>query len=345
MQDNMTPEILSKRMLERLEGVVDTREGSYTADLVAPAALELFKLYQTLDAAIPTFYIDERSGPYIDKQAAWYGMARKPGTAAEVAFTFTGEAGAIVPAGSIFTTVGGLRFATREKAVLPAGADALAVEPGTRYNVDAGEITQQYISVPGVTGVLNPEAAHGGADAESDAALFARVQAFRSKPATSGNVNHYTQWALEVPGVGAARVIPVEFGAGTVGILLAGPDGGPVEERVVQECSAHIAQLRPVCADVRVRSAQTLAINVSAAVSLVRGATLERVREEFVAGLRGYLKTLTFSKYEIPYNRVAYMLLDTEGVENYTTLTLNGGTVDLAVGQDDAPVLGEVTLE
>lgn len=345
MWDNITPESITRDILRDLAAIVDVREGSYTADLVAPAALEIYKLYQSMNAAAPQFYIDETSGPYIEKQGAWYGITRKAGARAAVRLSFTGQAGAVVPEGSAFATIGGLRFVTTASAVLPHDAPALAAEAGRAYNVEAGEISRQCISVPGVTAVKNPQAAQGGADAESDKALYERIHAHRSRPATSGNANHYMQWALELDGVGAARVVECKNGPGTVGVMLAGPSGGPVDEATVAAAAAHIEAVRPVCVAVEVTSARAFAVNVKAAVRLASGATLEQVRASLAEHLGEYLRKLTFAKYELPYNRIAYMLLDIPGVENYTLLTVNGGTGDIAIAADAVPVLGEVLVE
>ena len=43
-------------------------------------------------------------------------------------------------------------------------------------------------------------------------------------PATSGNVYHYQQWALEVSGTGAAKVFPLADGPGTVTVLVVDSD-------------------------------------------------------------------------------------------------------------------------
>lgn len=345
MPDHITQEGVLRSLLDRLSGTVDVREGSYTADLMAPAALEIFKLYQSMDAAVAQFYIDETSGPFIDRQGAWYGISRKAGTRAMVQLSFTGTDGAVVPAGSTFTTLGGLRFITKKEAVLPQKAPAEAAEAGEKYNVVAGEIQRQSISVPGVTAVTNREAAYGGSDAESDKALYERIHAYRSRPVTSGNANHYRQWALEVDGVGAVRVTECCDGPGSVGVLLAGPAGGPVETATVEAVAAHIETVRPVCVAVHVSSARALPIHVQATVRLSPGGTAERVKTEFVEHLTEYLRTLTFSKNEIPYNRIAYMLLDTEGVENYTSLTVNGKTSDITIAAEEVPVPGEVRVE
>ena len=48
--------------------------------------------------------------------------------------------------------------------------------------------------------------------------------------------------------------------------------------------------------------------------------------------------------YEVLFNRVAFLLLATPGVVDYTSLRLNGGSANLAVPADALPVLTEVTV-
>ena len=48
--------------------------------------------------------------------------------------------------------------------------------------------------------------------------------------------------------------------------------------------------------------------------------------------------------YPLLYNRVLAMLLTIDGVENFSTLTVNDGTEDLSIPADHVPVLGEVTV-
>lgn len=89
-------------------------------------------------------------------------------------------------------------------------------------------------AMQGVAAVSNLGAATGGYDAETDAALYARLSAFRREPATSGNIHQYEQWALEVDGVGAARAIDLWNGPGTVKVVLAGNGLEPVDETAAQ---------------------------------------------------------------------------------------------------------------
>ena len=48
--------------------------------------------------------------------------------------------------------------------------------------------------------------------------------------------------------------------------------------------------------------------------------------------------------YALSYNRVATILMTTPGVVDYTSLTINGGKVDVTIGKDQVPTVGEVTV-
>ena len=44
------------------------------------------------------------------------------------------------------------------------------------------------------------------------------------------------------------------------------------------------------------------------------------------------------------YNRVLAILLTIQGGENFSALTVNGGTADVSIPADSIPVLGEVVV-
>ena len=80
---------------------------------------------------------------------------------------------------------------------------------GADYNVPAGSITSMAVNAPGVDDLSNLKAAAGGSDPESDVDLYTRIHDRLSLPITSGNANHYIQWAKEVTGVSYAGCIPL----------------------------------------------------------------------------------------------------------------------------------------
>ena len=345
--EGITPESIKASILSAIKTDIDTREGSFADDLCGPMALELWRAYQTLNSILPIVYLDETSGPYIDRRCAAYGITRKEGAKARAVLTATGKDGTRIRAGTRFFTADGLGFASLEDAAIQGGETSVPVEAeqaGSAYNARAGEINRQLSSLAGIASVANPEPATGGADPESDADLLKRYYDRLQKPATSGNVAHYQQWALEAEGVGAAKVLPLHSGPGTVKILLVGMDRGPVDSAIVERCAAHIREECPIGAQVTVESASALPVQVSAQVSLDGSASLDDVRSQFQNRLQEYLQGISFNRYEIPYSSIAYLLAGVDGVSDYQDLTLKGGVSNLAIGPEQVPVLGEVSL-
>ncbi|WP_312695611.1 baseplate J/gp47 family protein [Caproiciproducens sp.] len=347
MFEDITPDSIKENILSEMKVDVDKREGSYTNDMIGPTALELWKVYDSMNASIPIFYIDETSGEYIDKKCAERGITRKAGSAAHVDLTFTGTDGTVIPAGTVFLTRDGLEYQTVKAATIASGAatvTANAAEVGEAYNVPAGSIANQYNSISGLTGITNASAATGGTDQESDKSLVDRYYNYLQKPATSGNTHHYEQWALEVNGVGGVKVTPLANGAGTVGILIVGQDKQPVGNEIVENCVAHIEASRPIGASVTVASASGFAINVEATITVESSTTKEKVRTKFTASLDTYLKGIAFIKYQVLYNQIAFLLLGINGVIDYSALTINSGTSNIAIEPNQVPVLGTVVM-
>ncbi len=347
MFESITPEVLKQRVFDALQTDINTREGSYTNDLVGPAMLEVWKIYQTLNGLVPMMFPDETSGEYIDKKCAYYGITRKAGAKAAVTLTITGTAGTTVPQGTVFLTAENLRFVTDAAALLADGSaqvTATAAEVGSAYNVGAGAIIRQLSSIPGVTAVTNATAAQGGSDPETDAALLMRLYERLQSPATSGNAAHYKQWALSVSGVGAAKVLPLADGPGTVTVLIASAGLGPVDTAIVQACADYIETVRPIGAAVTVDTVEGLDIDVSATVTIDSSTTAATVQAAFVAALEKYLQSISFNQYTVPYSRIGYLLAGIDGVLDYTGLTVNGGISNITVGDNQVPMAGAVSI-
>ena len=345
MYEEYTVETIKNDILGRLSSDINTSEGSFTNDMTGAVAHEIWKYYQALNAIIPIAYVDETSGEYIDKRCAEYGIERKPGTKAAVTLNFTGTDGTAIEAGKVFLTADGLQFETDKATTIlngTAAVTATAINIGTEYNVAAETIQYQLTTISGLKSVTNSVAV-GGTDQETDAALVARLYDYLQNPATSGNASHYRQWALNVDGVGAAKVKPLWDGAGTVKVLIVGNDNGPVDSAIVSKCAAYIEANRPVGATVTVASAEGLKINVSVKVQIDSSTTVEKVKAAFSSALDAYLKEIAFSKYTLVYNRIAAMILDIDGVIDFSNLTVNDGTENATIGAEQVPVLG--TLE
>ena len=345
MYENLTPEYIKSDMLEEFT-LADTREGSYTNTLVSPVAKAMWKVYTALNAVLPIVFVDETSGPYIDKNAEQFGIKRKQGTKATAKVLFQGEDGTVIPAGKVFLTIDSYEYTLDETVTIAGGTAAgilTAADVGEAYNAPAGAIFRQITNLGGITAVES-EAAKGGTDSESDAAYVKRFNDFRRRPATSGNVAHYMNWAQEVDGAGKAKVIPLWAGPGTVKVLIAGEHNQPVDHMIVEKVADHIEEVRPIGATVTVVSVIGVDIDVVAAVIIKPSTTLNAVIDAFSAALSAYLASITLNDYLIVYNRVGYILLDIPGVVDFTSLLVNGGTSDIVLDEDEVPVVGNVEV-
>lgn len=345
--EGLTPEIILERILGRMDPArLQTREGSYAYDQAAPIAWELWQAYMTMGELIDAFYVNEYSGPYLDAHARLFAITRREGTKAACSITMTGRDGAVIPAGTAFYTEDGLEYGLTEDVTLRGGAGEgllRAASVGQRCNVSAGSVCQILRSVRGLDSFVCG-AAEGGTDQESDEDLFARLDARRKRPATSGNPDHYREWALSVNGVGDARVTRLWKGPGTVKVLICGFDRLPVDETVVERCAAYIETQRPIGAQVTVVSAAAAPIRVAARVMLLPSASRAAVREQLRRLAADYLAETAFAEYTIYAHRVGALLMSIDGVVDYQGLTINGQTGNLTLDPDSVPVLEEVEV-
>ena len=348
---DITPESIKQDILAELSGTVETREGSYANTLVSPAAYQMWLAYQLVPYFLQMAFPDETSGEFIDSRAADFGLYRTEGQRAAVKLQFEpayeGKS-ADVPAGTRVYTEDGLGFATTEDAAWSGGvgiAMAQAEAVGRMYNVAAGSVTVMGRNLSGIAGVTNPEAACGGTDEETDAALLARYREHLQRPISSGNRNHYIAWAKEVSGVSFAACVPLWNGPGTVKVIIGGPGMAPVDETVVTDAAAHIEEERPIGAAVTVVSASARAISVTATVTLAQGAAAEEVKTQLTQALNAMFGKFAFGETKlVRYSRCLALLLDCDGVEDYSAFTLDGGQANLSLGIQETPVVGTVTI-
>lgn len=346
MYENITVEDVKKDILTRYQGDAQTNEGGYTNDMISGIAYKIWSTLQSLDKVIPIAFVDENSGEYIDKRCAEFGIERKPGQKAITTLIITGTDGIEVEKGKIFVTDDGLEYETDDYVTIVDGTatvSATALDIGTKYNVLEDTITTQLSSSQGITTVTNTLAT-GGTEKETDESLLARLLEHMRNPATSGNIAHYREWALEVEGVGDVRVNPTWNGPGTVKLIIIGNDKRPVDETILNNCFEHIEENRPIGAAVTVVSAVGIDININAEIIIDDTTTIQIVVSKFTEVLNEYFKSLAFVRNVVVYNRISHMLLDIPGVEDYTTLTINGVTTNIELQDYEVPILSTMEV-
>ena len=200
---------------------------------------------------------------------------------------------------------------------------------------------QQYKSINGLTDVTNSTAAIGGTDKESDKSLVERLYEFWRQPATSGNVYHYKRWAKEVKGVGEAKIFPLWNGNGTVKVVIASSEIKQCSDEIVKNCAEYIETVRPIGADVTVESAVEKPINISAVLQLSGSRSISEIKADIEKRTEEYLKEIAFKASTLLYNKIGYIILDTEGVIDYISLKINGGSTNIAIKDNELVVRGK----
>lgn len=109
----------------------------------------------------------------------------------------------------------------------------------------------------------------------------------------------------------------------------------------------------PIGAAVYVEAATAVSINVSATLTIKTGYDPATVKAAAETAIVNYLKGIAFkdvntpgkeSENDVKYARIANAILDTEGVEDYTNLLVNGGTANISIGAQEVAIKGTVTL-
>ena len=93
-----------------------------------------------------------------------------------------------------------------------------------------------------------------------------------------------------------------------------------------------------------VRSAEAVAIHIAITAKLQSNAAAEAVEEDFAVLLEAYLQSIAFEETLVRYNRVSDIFMGTDGVQDFTELTLNGSASGVELTDEQVPTLGEVSI-
>ena len=198
--------------------------------------------------------------------------------------------------------------------------------------------------IDGVNRVYVKSGLANGSNTETDEELRDRFFETIKKSYTSGNVAHYETWTLEVDGTGACKVYPLKNGNGTVEIVITNSEMLGASSELIEKVKANIEEKRPIGANVTVVSATEKTINVSATITLANGYSLEDVKSAYSDVLINYLKDISFKTSYVSVARLGNLLLDTDGVFDYTEFKVNGNTNNVALTDTEIPKIGTITF-
>jgi uncharacterized phage protein gp47/JayE len=318
-------------------------EGCFNADMLTANSIEFSRAYNEMNLIVEAAFADTSWNEYLTMRAKEAGVVRKDAAAAKVILKITGRKGSEIIKGSLFATAEDTRFHTTEDAIVEKdGTVAVKAEcenTGPSGNVDPGTIIQIPYSIPGVLEVTNEAAAADGYDQESDADLKNRYLLKVRTPATSGNENHYKEWAMEVTGVGNAKVFSTWDGPNTVKIAIVNANGGIASEDLVKNTFEHIEEKRPIGAIVTVVTAKPKPIDISVKIDGVLD--IKELEEKISA----YFKTFSFNSGYVSVSKIGAYIISCANVTDYDneSLKLNGMKENVKLEAEELPVLGMIT--
>lgn len=339
--------IIHDRMMTNISNDYDKSKGNFVYDVTKPVAVEFAGQQKKIAAVQEKLDVEKLTGDELTRFVYQHtGISRKPATQATTTVIVSGTAGTLVKVGELVGT-DTILYTVLEEAVLnESGFVHVRVqcnEFGQIGNVPANTIINFPSSINGLVNVYNPDAVVDGYDEETDYDLRQRYYDKLQRPGKAGNKYQYREWALEVTGVGDAKVFPRYNGPLTMKVVVIDANKLPATSELIEDVKKHIEIEMPFgVEDLLVISAEALLINLSVALTLMPGYTEEVVKTNIKKNITTHLKEIAFKTSFVSYAKVGALIIDSDGVLDYQNLLINGSTANVVIPDDGVPVMGGI---
>lgn len=359
--ENQDAGTIHKRMMKTLPEDIDDTEGGFPWDFTKPTALEKAELLEyNLMETLKLMHYMFAYGIYLDYHAEAYSLARRGAVAASGELTITGDPGTVIPKGFLFAvpaqgSSAAIIFASDEEVALDYDGSGTVtvtcVETGTIGNVAADTIVIMVLPMTGINSITNAEAMTGGATEENDDTLRARIKEYLATANVSftGCDADYKRWSLELDEVGSVVVMPEWNGPGTVKLVVLDRNGEPANRVILDAVYNHIvspddrdSRLAPIGATVTVVAPTTKNIAIACTLTLESGATRTDIESALDEAITEYIQSGVTT---IRIAKIGSIILGTDGVADYDNLTINGDDENVAVNEDEYPVLSNLVTD
>lgn len=362
---NHSPEEVHALMKRVLPEDIDMSPGGHAYNLTIGTALVVAEVCEfVLPEVIKLIFPETSYGEFVDRHARGRALTRRAATRATGEITITGKPQTVIPVGSYFSTAAvndqpSVDYATLEAVTIPeSGTVTVDVEcttEGIIGNTIENTIVLVSSNLKGITAVTNEKPVTGGTAEEDDESLIERIMEYDRSQGESyvGSTADYKRWAMSVPGVGNATVIPAKDTSGLVTIIVTDSNGDPATEQLCTSVYNYIMRpdapderLAPPNANLKVEPPATMQISIKATVELAEETTLEAVKAAYMARLALYLP-VALDEGEIKYSRITAALAATEGANDYTDVqiglkvgdTVTYGTSNIAITTAQLPTI------
>ncbi len=367
MFDEYSYELLLQEVLDNAPAGIDTRPGSIFYDAVSGILIKVAKLYSDLDLVFTLTQIDTASGEYLDIKSSEYGIVRHSATKAKYSVTFEGST----------PNVGERFFTNGEYFMLKESDDSIlyleAETPGTSgNNIFSGIPAVPVNNIQGLVSATFGTIIEYGADDETDESLRQRLREKIASPTENGNKQHYKTWCESFEGVGRARIIPLWNGPNTVKAILINPLGLPCSDSVVESLQEYIDPatrgytavvdgktyvvgdglgegVANLGAHFTAAAAEETRIDISFNAELKSETAIDSAIEETTEAIRNYFKNIVMGTNDtddilIRLSAIGALISGLPAILDYSELKINGNTENIYPGEDNVPVVGEVTI-
>lgn len=342
MFEENTYDVIMQRVMDRIPATVVKDEGSFLYTAGGPIAAEHNQMYAAMDMLLLESFVQTASMENLKIIGSAYGLTPHEATPA---------VWSAVVAPALMSTRVGTRFNCGDVNLVTTGRVSEGVweltcetagTVGNKLSYDLIPIEYVY----GLESIELYELLESGSDEEDVEDFRSRLLFHLQKPATSGNVYNYIEWATSVEGVGAAKVFPTWDGPGTVKVVITDSDKKAASSALVNEVAAYIETVRPIGASVTVTSGTELTINVAANVVIASGYVLSTIQADFKNRLTEYLEENAFAVDYLSMSEVGKILKTTEGVldYDYDSLRLNDSADNIDLSAEQIAVIGTVLL-
>ena len=350
MSNTISYENLLNRTLERVSSSVDTSEGSFLFDAIAPCVAESYEAYLYIDELEKRVFADTAYDEYLDRRCAERGIYRKEATHSIRKGYFDNE----VPIGSKWGKEEVTYIVTE---VVQDGVYLLKCEQsgviGNRY--DGNLINMD--AVENINSATLGEVVIFGANEETDDALRCRYFNSFEKEAFGGNIADYKEKVGSIDGVGQVKVYPAWNGGGTVKLQLLDKANNIPSVDLIETVQTLVDPVQnsgeglgiaPIGHSVTVESARQVEVQLTTHLTF-RGRSWENVSSRVNQVIEDYFTELRANWSEndlvVRISQIESRILEIEGIIDIEGTQINGSDRNLYLSGEEVPVLvGVVNL-